>query len=312
MPRIAAALGILATVAFCIGFNIQRYPVVWQSLTAAPNPLAEHTPAPAAVEPQAALASAIRPAPRKTAAEAKGLPQPIPLPQVAGLPRPIPAPDPAPSSETDELAPTYEMAMGPAEKYAGSVEAPKPAKVDKPKAKSDSRAPVADAKKAKPANGGKTTTASANKTKPASKASPAVADKKHAPSDKVKQQAQKAKPTAAAKPVAQASKPQPEKTPAPKAEPRATVAVDPPPQESEEQAAPVARVVERPLVPVRRDVASTQPQPGWNTSRSPWAAPVPPDRSLRRLPAVDLSRVSRADPFGMLQGRIPFYPTTGK
>ena len=35
MPRIAAAFGAVATVAFCIGFNINRYPVVWEMLAAA-------------------------------------------------------------------------------------------------------------------------------------------------------------------------------------------------------------------------------------------------------------------------------------
>jgi hypothetical protein len=30
MPRIAAALGLVATVAFCIGFNVKRYPLVWE------------------------------------------------------------------------------------------------------------------------------------------------------------------------------------------------------------------------------------------------------------------------------------------
>ncbi len=32
MPRIAVALGVLASVAFCIGFNTVRYPVVWEML----------------------------------------------------------------------------------------------------------------------------------------------------------------------------------------------------------------------------------------------------------------------------------------
>lgn len=33
MPRIAAALGLVATVAFCIGFNVKRYPRVWEMVT---------------------------------------------------------------------------------------------------------------------------------------------------------------------------------------------------------------------------------------------------------------------------------------
>ena len=37
MPRIGALLGALATVAFCIGFNIFRYPKVWEMAVALPD-----------------------------------------------------------------------------------------------------------------------------------------------------------------------------------------------------------------------------------------------------------------------------------
>lgn len=37
MPRITAALAIVATVTFCIGFNIVRYPVVWEMLADSPG-----------------------------------------------------------------------------------------------------------------------------------------------------------------------------------------------------------------------------------------------------------------------------------
>ncbi len=37
MPRIGAILGALATVAFCIGFNIFRYPKVWEMVAAMPD-----------------------------------------------------------------------------------------------------------------------------------------------------------------------------------------------------------------------------------------------------------------------------------
>ena len=66
MPRIAAALGVLATVAFCIGFNLQRYPVVWQSLATAPNPLVEAMQSATVSPPRGAIASAIRPTTGRT------------------------------------------------------------------------------------------------------------------------------------------------------------------------------------------------------------------------------------------------------
>lgn len=48
MPRIAAALGVFATLAFCVGFNIARYPVVW-TMVAAPPPTRGEPAAPKAV-----------------------------------------------------------------------------------------------------------------------------------------------------------------------------------------------------------------------------------------------------------------------
>lgn len=313
MPRIAAALGVLTTVAFCIGFNIQRYPVVWQSLAAAPSPLVGSTPSTTVAEPFAAVTSAIRPATNKTAAEAKGLPQPIPLPQVAGLPRPIPSPDPARSSTPDELAPEYEMATAPAEKYAGPVEGLKPSVAEKPKPQPAARKP-AEAKKPHLADAGKAKAGATPKAKTPDKAKPLAADKHKAPPDKAKLQAQKAKPSAV-KPVTQIAKAQPEKVQAQSAEPPkpAIVAVTKVPA-AEEQVEPVVRIVERPLVPVPRlgSESASLAQPGWNTSRSPWASPIAPDRSLRRLPPVNWKQGSLSDPFGLLQGRIPFYPTTGR
>ncbi len=49
MPRIAAALAVLGTVAFCIGFNTVRYPAVWEMLRRVGSP-------PAAAQPADALA----------------------------------------------------------------------------------------------------------------------------------------------------------------------------------------------------------------------------------------------------------------
>ena len=51
MPRIAAALGLVATVAFCIGFNVNRYPRVWEMVT--PTRVSGGTPAVAAAAPVA-------------------------------------------------------------------------------------------------------------------------------------------------------------------------------------------------------------------------------------------------------------------
>lgn len=51
MPRIAAALGLVATVAFCIGFNVNRYPRVWEMVT--PTRVSGKTPAVAAAAPVA-------------------------------------------------------------------------------------------------------------------------------------------------------------------------------------------------------------------------------------------------------------------
>lgn len=50
MPRIAAALSVFAAAAFCIGFNIVRYPIVWEKLAICENvahPADLEQPAPA-------------------------------------------------------------------------------------------------------------------------------------------------------------------------------------------------------------------------------------------------------------------------
>jgi len=65
MPRIAVALGVLAAVAFCIGFNTVRYPVVWEMLQQPGLPFPTANPADAP-SPAALAAKAPQPAAKST------------------------------------------------------------------------------------------------------------------------------------------------------------------------------------------------------------------------------------------------------
>ena len=79
MPRIAVSLGVLATLAFCIGFNTVRYPAVWEMLNqpglalAASQPTDAAAPAASSVKPPLAAAKPAQSAgsASKTAAHAK-------------------------------------------------------------------------------------------------------------------------------------------------------------------------------------------------------------------------------------------------
>jgi len=65
MPRIAVALGVLAAVAFCIGFNTVRYPVVWDMLQQPGLPVPASQPADAP-SPAALVTKPPQPAAKST------------------------------------------------------------------------------------------------------------------------------------------------------------------------------------------------------------------------------------------------------
>lgn len=81
MPRIAAAVGVFALIAFSIGFNLARYPVVWEMVGVVPQlsqPSQPRHPAAAAepsagTEPSAATPS--EPAVQSTPPEGSTLPE---------------------------------------------------------------------------------------------------------------------------------------------------------------------------------------------------------------------------------------------
>ncbi len=64
MPRMAAVVGVLATATLCIGFNVVRYPVVWQMVNgaqpaqAAPGPPAANQAVPAVTASLGTMSSA--------------------------------------------------------------------------------------------------------------------------------------------------------------------------------------------------------------------------------------------------------------
>lgn len=302
MPRIAAALGVLATVVFSIGFNIHRYPVVWQSVAPGPYVSIETDQATVA-QPLEAIAGAIRSAAARPIARSKGFPQPIPLPQAAGSPGPIPAPKPAVAESSKPPAPDAVVA-GTAAKYAGAAEAARSPAEDK--AKAPAAAKTAEATKKPKPNGKPKPIADTNK--PIADTNNPVADNKKPSAAKPKGQSAKT-PNAAKKSDVAAATPdesnpalETAKAEAPKPEtPRAEVA-----------AAPEPAVVESPLVPVRRDAnqQAAAGVPGWNTSRSPWTQAAP-DARVRRLPPVDDGQRPSGNPYAANTQRIPFYPTTG-
>jgi hypothetical protein len=329
MPRIAAALGVLATVAYCIGFNIQRYPVVWQSLAAVSNPPAGTFQPTTGLQPRGAIASTIRPAPLPT-----GLPRPIPLPQVAAQPRPIPAAIATEPFPDDNPAKDYEPAPPVAAKYAGAGEPANPVASAKStaataKTVTDPKKPGAVASDKKKANMGaapkaavsdkKNPSAGANPKATASnkKAKPPEATVKVASSDKKPPAPAKSTKTAAASDKRPGpNQPQPiSATPSETAATTSTATknVATPTGVPADHVAPITRVVERPMVPIPQgnSVTTADPRPGWNTSRSSYATTATANRLLRRLPATDPSQASLANPFAPAPGALPFYPTTG-
>jgi hypothetical protein len=67
MPRIASALAVLLTLVTCIGFNIARYPVVWEM--AAPEGFSQASqPEPSTAAPQSAVAASSSAIPNLTLA----------------------------------------------------------------------------------------------------------------------------------------------------------------------------------------------------------------------------------------------------
>ncbi len=82
MPRIAAAAGVLTLIVFSIGFNIARYPTVWDMV----DPMS-HLPQPAKSAPSIAMAESSADAQPEAAVQptASWQPTPVPLPADAPL-----------------------------------------------------------------------------------------------------------------------------------------------------------------------------------------------------------------------------------
>lgn len=95
MPRIAAALGVFATLIFCVGFNVVQYPAVWRMVAASTAP-PQPSKAPEASAPAQSPAMA-KPVPiavpqrdTQTAAEAISKPAPAVPAMAASMPRVAP------------------------------------------------------------------------------------------------------------------------------------------------------------------------------------------------------------------------------
>jgi hypothetical protein len=88
MPRIGATLGVLVTIAFCIGFNISRYPKVWDAIADMPGQRgSEQTPRPstpvAPTDASTASSNATPTAPAPSAKSAAVEKPPLQIAQVA-------------------------------------------------------------------------------------------------------------------------------------------------------------------------------------------------------------------------------------
>lgn len=104
MPRIAAALGVFATLTFCVGFNVVQYPAVWKMVAAstassppakAAEPLAPAHP-PALAKP---VPIAVPQRDTKTVADAIAKPAPAVPAMAASMPRAASTPRAAPVCE---------------------------------------------------------------------------------------------------------------------------------------------------------------------------------------------------------------------
>ncbi len=171
MPRIAAALGVFATLTFCVGFNAVQYPAVWK-MVAAPaqstRPAKPAAPAVSAPPPVAVKAVPIAVPQRDTETAAEAMSKPAPaVPAMASSMPPVGKPVCDGSTGVCRL-PTASIPEPSDKKAAGSTDRAAP--IGWPK---DSP----PAKKAPATKQGKSAKASAKKaaSTPAAKASPAKA-----------------------------------------------------------------------------------------------------------------------------------------
>lgn len=115
MPRIAAALAVLVAVTFSIGFNISRYPAVWEMLGPAPPAFSQDSRQPLDLEPSPVAAAPelpvsptapADPLPASSAPLANRMPEPIAVCETDVSPPPdLQEPGPKPKRQKKGKAP---------------------------------------------------------------------------------------------------------------------------------------------------------------------------------------------------------------
>lgn len=278
MPRIAAALGVLAALALSIGFNTLRYPVVWNMVapSAAGAQRESASPAIRKVQDAAPAAQPARPAEPAVPARSASLPPASPVKSACDPHRGIcqlPAETPEKPNDTDAKKPAETGAKAPAATKAPAAEKAKPS--------------------ARPNGAG-----------PDQKTAAAVASKPRRPPAKAEKTAQPVEPPAT-----------PEKVPdqigmmdsaaqlVPVVRPRNTPRAEP-----AEKPSPPA-----PLPQAGEGTSGTSLAQAGEGRREHSPAPAGEEQAVVRLPPVD-ERDAWAPPAvdpSALDGQMPIYPTTG-
>jgi hypothetical protein len=136
MPRIAAALAVAATLAFCIGFNTIRYPAVWEMIAPSDHAVPSAEAAVATAKPSAAAESTAATIPGAWPVDRPlALPSSPPVPPLpampsswaegAGMPRPTPPIEMTPSARVGSAQASAALpAAGPVSTPAARAGAP--------------------------------------------------------------------------------------------------------------------------------------------------------------------------------------------